>query len=93
MKWLFRPTNLILAAGTLVLPNWPGSFFDTAGGARLEADQATPSARRRASEEEASVIKRRGLKKADFEAGFFFMRNFYLFCVYKNMFKALGSLG
>ena len=45
----------------------------------LEADQATPRARRTAIAQKAKLIKTRGLRKADLEVGFVFMRiDFYL---------------
>src|ERR1044071_1706594 len=60
---------------------WVGlttSFFGAAGGAPLEADQATPSARRRPIKQQARPIKARGLKKADFEISFFFIGMLFL---------------
>jgi len=56
-----------------------GIFLGSAGGATLEADQATPSAIRTPIKQKAMLIKTRGLKKADLEVGFFFIRNF-LYC-------------
>src|SRR5882762_4456961 len=45
-------------------------------GATLEADQATPSARRTPVAQKAKLIKTRQLKKADLEVGGFFMGDF-----------------
>jgi hypothetical protein len=46
------------------------------GGATLGAEKATANARRLPIRHKAKLVKTRGLKKADLDAGFFFMSGF-----------------
>src|ERR1700730_14575882 len=47
-----------------------------AGGATLGAEKATANARRLPTRQKTKLIRTRGLKKADLDAGFFFMSGF-----------------
>ena len=49
---------------------------DTGGGATFGAEKATANAKRLPIKQKAKLIKMRGLKKADLDAGFFFMSVF-----------------
>ena len=46
------------------------------GGSTLGAEKATAKARRLPIRQKAKLVKTRGLKKADLDAGFFFMSGF-----------------